>query len=48
MNNEIKQELKDNARFFPRSVCFEKAFLEKLTEKYPEIKSIIADIVVKV
>ena len=25
MTNEIKQELKDNARFFPRSVCFEKA-----------------------
>lgn len=38
MTNEIKQELKDNARFFPRSVCFEKSFLEKLIEKYPEIK----------
>ena len=38
MNNEIKQELKDNARFFPRSVCFEKAFLEKLVKRYPEIE----------
>jgi hypothetical protein len=38
MTNELKQELKDNARFCPRSVCFEKAFLEKLIEKYPEIK----------
>jgi len=38
MTNELKQELRENARFFPRSVCFEKSFLEKLTEKYPEIE----------
>jgi len=38
MTNEIKQELRESARFCPRSVCFKKSFLEKLTEKYPEIE----------
>jgi len=38
MTNKLKQELKESARFFPRSVCFEKAFLEKLVKRYPEIE----------